>query len=93
MVNHESAHLSVHQGYGERKKSATSFSSPGFASSGTYSANFVITLPAWTGAIRYEDLHHTFRTPRHYPLSLASLSQTNFVKGSALGGLSNRGRS
>src|SRR5258708_1348650 len=36
--------------------------------------------PAWTGAIRHEDLQHTFRTPRHCPLSSASLSQTNLVK-------------
>src|SRR5260370_25305216 len=35
--------------------------------------------PAWTGAIRHEDLQHTFPTPRHCPLSSASLSQTNLV--------------
>src|SRR6267143_1259202 len=56
MANHEIVPASaLTKGTADRKKSATSFSLPGFASSGTYSANFVIifccldghlTLPA-----------------------------------------------
>src|ERR1700730_3369444 len=45
MANHEIVPTSAFtKGTAERKKSTTSFSLPGFASSGTYSANFVITL-------------------------------------------------
>src|SRR5260370_41641575 len=45
MANHEIVPTSAFtKGTAERKKFATSFSLPGFASSGTYSANFVITL-------------------------------------------------
>src|SRR5271170_2323912 len=45
MANHEIVPTSAFtKGTAERKKSATSFSLPGFASSGTYSANFVITF-------------------------------------------------
>src|SRR6202022_4641194 len=45
MANHEIVPTSAFtKGTAERKKSATSFSFPGFASSGTYSANFVITF-------------------------------------------------
>src|ERR1700676_4387524 len=43
MANHEIVPASAFtKGTAERKKSATSFSLPGFASSGTYSANFFI---------------------------------------------------
>src|SRR5580704_14894967 len=81
MANHEIVPTSAFtKGTAERKKSATSFSLPGFASSGTYSANFVITLSCL-------DRGHQVRRPaphishlRHCPLSPASLSQTNLVK-------------
>ncbi len=43
----------LHQRNCRRRKSATSFSLPGLASSGTYSANFVILLSCW---IRPADL-------------------------------------
>jgi hypothetical protein len=35
------------KGTAERRKSATSFSLPGFASNGTYSANFDITFSSY----------------------------------------------
>src|SRR3984893_17198564 len=44
------------KGTAERKKSATCFSLPGFASSGTYSANFVITFSCF-------DTGHQARKP------------------------------
>src|SRR5690348_8519072 len=39
----DGARFGIHQSAAERKKSATSFSLPGFACSGTYNANFVIS--------------------------------------------------
>src|SRR5216683_406184 len=45
MANHEIVPGSAFtKGTAERRKSATSFSLPGFACSGTYKANFVITF-------------------------------------------------
>src|SRR5215468_1937041 len=45
MANHETVPgSSFTKGTADRRKSATSFSLPGFACSGTYKANFVITM-------------------------------------------------
>src|SRR5262249_10484976 len=48
MANHEIVPASAFtKGTAERRKSATSFSLPGFACSGTYRANFVITFSSF----------------------------------------------
>src|ERR1700721_3633042 len=81
MANHEIVPTSAFtKCQAEHKKSATAFSLPGFASSGTYSANFVITLSCLDRGhqVRRPASHISY--PRHCPLSLASLSQTNLVK-------------
>ena len=45
MANHETVpDSSFTKGAADRRKSATSFSLPGFACSGTYKANLVITV-------------------------------------------------
>src|SRR5712691_13481301 len=81
MANHEIVPTSAFtKGTAERKKSATSFSLPGFASSGTYSANFVITFSCFDRGHRARKPATTHFAPRHYPLLPASLSQTNLVK-------------
>jgi hypothetical protein len=52
MANHEIVPLSAFtKGTAERKKFATSSSLPGFASSGTYSANFVITFSCFDSVL------------------------------------------
>src|SRR5260370_20312957 len=81
MANHEIVPTSAFtKGTAERKKSATSFSLPGFASSGTYSANFVITLSCLDRGHQARSPATRISHPRHCPLSSASLSQTNLVK-------------
>src|SRR5580704_1278954 len=71
MANHEIVPTSAFtKGTAERKKSATSFSLPGFASSGTYSANFVITLSCL-------DRGHQVRRPAShisYPPTLSTFT-------------------
>src|ERR1700720_2141628 len=68
MANHEIVPTSAFtKGTAERKKSATSFSLPGFASSGTYSANFVITLSCL-------DRGHQVRRPAPHILQPPTLS-------------------
>ena len=57
MANHEIVPASAFtKGTADRRKSATSFSFPGLACSGTYSANFVITFSF--AAHQGEDLQH-----------------------------------
>src|SRR5258708_651793 len=81
MANHEIGPTSAFtKGTAERKKSATSFSLPGFASSGTYSANFVITFSCFDRGHQARRPATHISHPRHCPLSPASLSQTNLVK-------------
>src|ERR1700704_3376804 len=81
MANHEIVPTSAFtKGTAERKKSATSFSLPGFASSGTYSANFVITFSCFDRGHQARRPATHISHPRHCPLSPASLSQTNLVK-------------
>src|ERR1700737_3728033 len=81
MANHEIVPTSAFtKGTAERKKSATSFSLPGFASSGTYSANFVITLSCLDRGHQVRRPAPHISHPRHCPLSPASLSETNLVK-------------
>src|SRR6202040_2575288 len=81
MANHDIVPTSAFtKGTAERKKSATSFSLPGFASSGTYSANFVITLSCLDRGHQVRRPAPHISHPRHCPLSPASLSQTNLVK-------------
>src|SRR6267378_1215668 len=81
MATHEIVPTSAFtKGTAERKKSATSFSLPGFASSGTYSANFVITLSCLDRGHQVRRPAPHISHPRHCPLSPASLSLTNLVK-------------
>src|SRR5258707_1160113 len=81
MANHEIVPTSAFtKGTAERKKSATSFSLPGFASSGTYSANFVITFSCFDRGHQARRPATRISHPRHCPLSSASLSQTTLVK-------------
>src|SRR4029077_13159835 len=81
MANHETVPTSAFtKGTAERRKSATSFSLPGFASSGTYSANFVITLSCLDRGHQVRRPAPHISHPRHCPLSPASLSETNLVK-------------
>src|SRR5260370_25975420 len=81
MANHEIVPTSAFtKGTAERKKSATSFSLPGFASSGTYSANFVITLSCFDRGHQARRPATHISHPRHCPLSPASLSQTNLLR-------------
>src|ERR1700682_2093288 len=81
MANHEIVPTSAFtKGTAERKKSTTSFSLPSFASSGTYSANFVITFSCSEGGHQAQRPATHISHPRHCPLSPASLSQSTLVK-------------
>src|SRR4051812_5549337 len=54
MANHEIVPGSAFtKGRAERRKSATSFSLPGFACNGTYSASFVIGFSCFGSVVRY----------------------------------------
>src|SRR5258708_20721357 len=77
MANHEIVPASAFtKGTAERKKSATSFPLPGFASSGTYSANFVITFSCFARGHQARTPATHISHPPHCPLSSPPLAQT-----------------
>src|ERR1700756_4750297 len=63
MANHEIVPASAFtKGTAERRKSATSFSLPGFACSGTYSANLVIVFSCVDRVTSHEEPEERWRS-------------------------------